>query len=157
MNRAFVSLYLIIVLSIVLLGLVLNKFWDEINPPVEIDPAVVDLIALIETSLKSSKTEDKNTYLKQATAGFKYQVKLLSLSNFSKTDIAEKIKQGGIISVNDEKIAKAKAASAAGPDQYLLAEKERLKNRALELDDRERKLRDEYKKRKSEENSQNLK
>jgi signal transduction histidine kinase len=102
MNRAFVSLYLIIVLSIVLLGLVLNKFWDEINPPVEIDPAIVDLIALIETSLKSSQHENKSTYLKQATAGLKYQIKLVSLSNFAKTDIAEKIKQGGVISVNDE-------------------------------------------------------
>lgn len=102
MNRAFVSLYLIIVLSIVLLGLVLNKFWDEVNPPLAVDPAVDDLIAVIEMSLKNNQNEDKSTYLKQATAGLKYQAKLLSVSNFSKTDIAEKIKQGGVINVNDE-------------------------------------------------------
>lgn len=102
MNRAFVSLYLIIVLSIVLLGLVLNKFWDEINPPVEVDPAVVDLITLIETSLKNSQLENKSARLEQVTKGLKYQAKLLSVSNFSKTDIAEKIKQGGVVSVNDE-------------------------------------------------------
>lgn len=102
MNRAFVSLYLIIVLSIVLLGLVLNKFWDEINPPVETDPVVIDLITLIEASLKNGQLENKNTHLEQVTTGLKYQAKLLSVSNFSKTDIAEKIKQGGVVNVNDE-------------------------------------------------------
>jgi two-component system, OmpR family, sensor kinase len=102
MNRAFVSLYLIIVLSIVLLGLVLNKFWDEINPPVEIDPVVIDLITLIEVSLKNGQLENKNTHLEQVTTGLKYQAKLLSVSNFSKTDIAEKIKQGDVVNVNDE-------------------------------------------------------
>ena len=102
MNRAFVSLYLIIVLSIVLLGLVLNKFWDEVNPPVEIDPAVIDLITLIETSLKNSQLENKAERLEQATKGLSYQAKLLSVSNFSKTDIAEKIKQGSVVSVNDD-------------------------------------------------------
>ena len=102
MNRAFVSLYLIIVLSIVLLGLVLNKFWDEVNPPMEIDPAVIDLIGLIETSLKNSQLENKAERLEQATKGLSYQAKLLSVSNFSKTDIAEKIKQGSVVSVNDD-------------------------------------------------------
>lgn len=101
MNRAFVSLYLIIVLSIVLLGLVLNKFWDEVNPPAEVDPAVVDLIVLIETSLKSNENSNKNLQLAQVTAGLKYQARLVSVVNFSTTDIAEKIKQGGVINVND--------------------------------------------------------
>ena len=101
MNRAFVSLYLIIVLSIVLLGLVLNKFWDEMNPPIEVDPAVVDLIALIETSLNASQNTGKDTQLKLVTSGLKYQAKLVSIENFSTTDIAEKIKRGGVVDAND--------------------------------------------------------
>ena len=101
MNRAFISLYLIIVLSIVLLGLVLNKFWDEMNPPIEVDPAVVDLFALIETSLKTSQNTEKNIQLKLVTKGLKYQVKLVSIENFSRTDIAGKIKQGGVIDADD--------------------------------------------------------
>ncbi len=101
MNRAFISLYLIIVLSIVLLGLVLNKFWDEMNPPIEVDPAVVDLFALIETSLKASQNTEKNIQLKLVTKGLKYQVKLVSIENFSRTDIAGKIKQGGVIDADD--------------------------------------------------------
>jgi signal transduction histidine kinase len=101
MNRAFVSLYLIIVLSIVLLGLVLNKFWDEMNPPIEVDPAVIDLITLIEASLTTSQNAEKYIQLKQVTKGLKYHAKLVSIENFSTTDIAEKIKQGGVVDAND--------------------------------------------------------
>jgi len=102
MNRAFVSLYLIIVLSILLLGLVLNKFWDEVNPPVAVDPAVTDLITLLETSLKNNSNLDKQSQLKEMTAQLKYNARLVALENFSKTQIAEKIKKGSIVSVNDE-------------------------------------------------------
>jgi two-component system OmpR family sensor kinase len=101
MNRAFVSLYLIIVLSIVLLGLVLNKFWDEMNPPQSVDVAVVDLFQLLETSLKNSENSHKNTHLKQLTTGFRYQAQLVSLADFSKTTIADKIKSGEVINAND--------------------------------------------------------
>ena len=101
MNRAFFSLYLIIVLSIVLLGVVLNKFWDELSPPQEIDPAVIDLITLIEVSLKNSQNEHKNVRLKQLTAELNYEVALVAVGDFSKTDIAQKIKQGGVIHVSD--------------------------------------------------------
>lgn len=105
MNRAFVSLYLIIVLSVVLLGLVLNKFWDEVNPPVEIEPAVVDLIALIEQSLANSADVDKPAILAKTTALLQYDVKLIPIASFSKTDIAEKIKQGETVSVNDASVS----------------------------------------------------
>jgi two-component system OmpR family sensor kinase len=102
MNRAFVSLYLIIVLSILLLGLVLNKFWDEVNPPVAIDPAVNDLVALLEQSLQNNSNPDRQTKLKEISTQLKYKARLVSIANFSSTEIAEKIKQGGIVSVNDE-------------------------------------------------------
>jgi len=101
MNRAFVSLYLIIVLSIVLLGLVLNKFWDEMNPPQEVDLAVVDLIQLLETSLKNSENANRSIDLKQLTAGLRYQAQLVSLEDFSKTNITEKIKSGAVINASD--------------------------------------------------------
>jgi two-component system OmpR family sensor kinase len=102
MNRAFVSLYLIIVLSILLLGLVLNKFWDELNPPVVIDPAVIDLITLIENSLAKNTDLDQQMQLNKIAAPLKYKATLVAISNFSTTEIAEKIKQGGVVSVNDE-------------------------------------------------------
>ena len=102
MNRAFVSLYLIIVLSIVLLGLVLNKFWDEVNPPLAVDPAITDLMSVIEMSLDSSQVTDKKNLLKKITNNSRYKTELVSILNFSKTDIAEKIKQGEVVSINDD-------------------------------------------------------
>jgi two-component system, OmpR family, sensor kinase len=103
MNRAFVSLYLIIVLSIVLLGLVLNKFWDQVSPPVDIEPAVIDLMSVLETSLKNTSIENRARQLEEATSNLKYKAKLIALTNFSATDIAEKIKRGDVVSVYDEK------------------------------------------------------
>lgn len=102
MNRAFVSLYLIIVLSILVLGLVLNKFWDEVNPPVAVDPAMVDLVSLIETALQESPTADRSVLLSKISAPLKYKAKLVSITNFSATEIASKIKTGDIVSVNSE-------------------------------------------------------
>src|SRR6187402_2259094 len=103
MNRAFVSLYLIIVLSIVLLGLVLNKFWDELNPPAAVDPSVVDLINVIEKSFQDQNQYfDKKEKLQSLTSELHYKVELLSILSFSKTDIAEKIKHREIVSVSDE-------------------------------------------------------
>jgi len=102
MNRAFVSLYLIIVLSIVLLGLVLNKFWDEVNPPLAVDPAVTDLMSIIEMSLDGSQDTDKKNLLQKITSNSRYKTELVSILNFSKTDIAEKIKQGDVVSINDD-------------------------------------------------------
>ncbi|RYZ99567.1 MAG: two-component sensor histidine kinase [Moraxellaceae bacterium] len=107
MNRAFVSLYLIIVLSILLLGLALNKFWDEINPPLAVDPAVIDLVTLIEKSLQKNigqnqLSQDKQEQLDIITAQFKYRAKLIAISNFSTTELAEKIKHGDLVSATDE-------------------------------------------------------
>ncbi|GGY84076.1 two-component sensor histidine kinase [Cellvibrio zantedeschiae] len=102
MNRAFVSLYLIIVLSILLLGLVLNKFWDDINPPQAVDTAVVDLFSLIEQSLEADSGKDKQALLHKAIAQLKYKVSLISVTDFSRTTMAEKIKRGEIVSATDE-------------------------------------------------------
>ncbi len=103
MNRAFVSLYLIIVLSIVLLGLVLNKFWDELNPLVAVDPAVADLITLIEQSLEHNQNTSKKELPLAFRTDLNYHVELVSISNFSKTDIANKIKEGNIVNVSDDR------------------------------------------------------
>lgn len=106
MNRAFVSLYLIIVLSILLLGVVLNKFWDEFNPPQAVDPAVVDLMALLEQSLASEQhqhpDQPKQTALNHLSAGQQFKADIVPLTSFSKTVLAENIARGEIVSASDE-------------------------------------------------------
>jgi signal transduction histidine kinase len=103
MSRAFVSLYLIIVLSIILLGLVLNKFWDELNPPDAVDSAVLDLINVIEKSIENNQNHEKTILLRSLTANLNYHVEIIPIVNFSNTNITAKIAQGSIVSVSDEK------------------------------------------------------
>jgi len=130
MNRAFVSLYLIIVLSILLLGIVLNKFWDEVNPPVAIDPAVSDLITLLEQSLQNNSNLNKQTKLKEAATQLKYKAKLVAMANFSSTEIAEKIKLGGVVSVNDEHTNYFYKRLANTDDVLVLSSPSELSNRS---------------------------
>lgn len=101
-NRAFASLYLIIVLAILLLGLVLNKFWDELNPPQTIDPAVVDLIAILEHSLQSNNNQDKQELLNNLSEKYGFNAAITQQANFSKTIYSEKLARGEIVSASDE-------------------------------------------------------
>lgn len=97
MNRAFISLYLILVLAIVLLGVVLNKFWEQVNPPVEIDPAAADLMLLIETQLPSLTGRDA-----QLPATSYYKINILDLQDFAASSTVRSLKSGGIVNASDD-------------------------------------------------------
>lgn len=97
MNRAFISLYLILVLAIVLLGTVLNKFWEEINPPVDIDPAAADLMLLIEPQLPALAVG--NIQLPPTSY---YQINIFDLQDFASSSIATSLKSGEIINASDD-------------------------------------------------------
>lgn len=104
MNRAFISLYLIVVLSIILLGLALNKFWEVIDPTSEKDAAIIDLIILIENSQKLNPNNnggDKlfNEWLSLAVNN---SITTMRLEDFSNTKILTKIKNGEIINASND-------------------------------------------------------
>lgn len=100
MNRAFVSLYLIIALSILLLGAMLNKFWDEINPPQAVDSTVVDLLNVLEQSLQT-QAKNKQAALENLSTKHHFKASLISLSDFSKTSLVEEIKRGDVVAASD--------------------------------------------------------
>jgi signal transduction histidine kinase len=100
MNRAFISLYMIIVLSIILLGVALNKFWDVMSPAVELDPAIEDLIQIIETNIAQSDSIDKEQKIRNLWGGLHYHVRLIELNDFAQTEILEKLKNGEIVNVS---------------------------------------------------------
>jgi len=97
MNRAFISLYLILVLAIVLLGSVLNKFWEEVNPPADIDPAAADLMLLVEAQLPASAAE--NIQLPPTSY---YQINIFDLQDFASSSTASSLTSGGIINASDD-------------------------------------------------------
>ncbi|MES2822242.1 MAG: ATP-binding protein [Pseudomonadota bacterium] len=61
MNRAFISLYAVIVLSVVIMGWGLNQFWENLAPEPVITPEIEALFYLIEDSLTSSKNDLGNS------------------------------------------------------------------------------------------------
>jgi two-component system, OmpR family, sensor kinase len=101
MNRAFISLYLIIVLSIVLLGLVLNKVWELVDPEYQVDPTTADLMSVIEAQF--TKSQDKKITISSLpkTLSMHSQVRLEKLEDFSDTKILDKIKSGAIVQARD--------------------------------------------------------
>lgn len=97
MNRAFISLYLILVLAIVLLGMVLNKFWEQVNPAVDIDPAAADIMQLIEAQLPRLAARD----IQLPATGY-YQIKVFDLQDFAASSAAVSLRSGHIINASDD-------------------------------------------------------
>jgi len=62
MNRAFISLYFFIVVSVVLIGWTLNQFWENLAPEQEATPEVVALFQLIEDDLLNPHTPAASDY-----------------------------------------------------------------------------------------------
>lgn len=99
MNRTFISLYLILVLAIVLFGSVLNKFWEQIDPPVVVDEAIVDLMAVIEAQVAGQEQTNKSLNF---PADLHYQIKILEVGDFASSNVAAGIKSGAIVNASDE-------------------------------------------------------
>lgn len=101
MNRAFISLYLIIVLSILLLGLALNKFWDQLNVVEEVDPAIVDILQLVEQAAFHDGSINQ-TVLDSIAQGLHHKLQLRELSDFAQTKMRENIQSGKIVTAETD-------------------------------------------------------
>jgi two-component system, OmpR family, sensor kinase len=97
MNRAFISLYLIIVLSIVLLGLALNKVWELLDPEYEVDATTADLIFIIESQFIHSQEKTIIISPELMRLPTRSQVQLVKLDDFSDTEMLDSIKSGAIV------------------------------------------------------------
>jgi two-component system, OmpR family, sensor kinase len=83
-NRAFISLYAVIVLSVVVMGWGLNQFWENLAPEPVITPEIKALFFLIEDELTTSGSKlnnpEKNSsaYLQQLSQTLSLDIQLLS-------------------------------------------------------------------------------
>ena len=103
MNRAFISFYLIIVLSIIILGLILNKVWEVIDPVPEQDLAIEDIITLIENNANYNVSNGNNKVaIELQQLSLNHLVHIMQLEDFSNTAILTSIKDGKIIITSDK-------------------------------------------------------
>lgn len=113
MNRAFISLYIFIVASVILIGLGLDKFWDKYADSQPISVEVRSIFALLEQQLaiveplpneqspqlQSLKNKATIEQIAQAAA---LNIQLLLLDDFANSTAAIQLANGEILGVADE-------------------------------------------------------
>lgn len=105
MNRAFLSLYFFIVISVVLIGWGLDKFWETLSPAGETSAEVNDLMALLDAQLKDLPPDQQAQRLVQMQNKLHHQVQLIALDDLANTSAGEKISAGEIVAVGSSETA----------------------------------------------------
>lgn len=95
MNRAFISLYLFIVASIILIGLGLNKFWDQFADNQSVNAEVRSIFLLLEQHLAVAGQQS----LQQLALTKSIDIQLLSLDDFANSPAAIQLASGEILGV----------------------------------------------------------
>ncbi|HEY7772241.1 MAG TPA: ATP-binding protein [Marinagarivorans sp.] len=95
MNRAFLSLYILIVFCVALFGWGLDKLWQHFSPPPPITAAQHDLFALVERAIIHAKSPTE-ARLETATlsASTQSHIELLSLDDFANSPLSEQLSSG---------------------------------------------------------------
>lgn len=94
MNRAFISLYFFIVLSVVVLGWGLNIFWENIEPETTATREVDDIFLLVDNSLAQQNPENIALWLEQLNARLHHRISLFHPEDFADTRFASEISEG---------------------------------------------------------------
>lgn len=99
MNRAFISLYFFIVISVVMIGWGLDKFWETLSPPSETPAEVVDLLALLDVQLKDLPPDQQAQWLTQIDAGLQHKLRIIALDDIATSSTGAQILAGEIVAV----------------------------------------------------------
>ncbi len=99
MNRAFISLYLFLVISVVVIGWGLNQLWDSLVPEQEIPSEIRTVFALLEQDTTNKIDHLSATLVNQNDV---LHIELLNLDDIAKSDAMTQLHQGKIVSINGE-------------------------------------------------------
>lgn len=102
MNRAFVSLYVLLVLSVVAVGWGTDKLWQMFNPVGEVEPFEHEFFAILEFELAAVPDEKIFEHVVELNQALDLHVDVYSLDEFAQTSIAEDIAGGGLVALFDE-------------------------------------------------------
>lgn len=102
MNRAFLSLYVVIVLSVVLLGWGADKLWQAYNPEPHVTPFEHRFFDLLETLPLWSQGESFETVNYHLSSVLSEGFELYDLEEFAQSSLLKPLSIGEIVSVYDE-------------------------------------------------------
>lgn len=100
MNRAFLSLYFFIVISVVLIGWGLDKFWETLSPQSETSAEVVDLMTLLEIRLNDLPVEQQAQWLARMQPNLQHRLQVIALDDIASTSAGDTILAGNIVAVS---------------------------------------------------------
>jgi signal transduction histidine kinase len=99
-NRAFISLYLFLVVSVVVIGWGLNQLWEGLAPKQDISAEIRTVFEMTENELLKKPNEFfPVTSDRQSGLG----IELLSLDDIAKSEAMKKLIQGEIVTASSEK------------------------------------------------------
>jgi two-component system, OmpR family, sensor kinase len=100
LNRAFISLYLFLVISIVVIGWGLNHLWDSLSPKQETSDEIKALIFIVEKELV--ETEQVSISIQEILTAHHLDVEILSLDDIAKSNAMQQLSKGDIVAVNTD-------------------------------------------------------
>jgi len=97
MNRAFVSLYLFIVLSVVFIGWGLNKFWESVEPDYAVSAEIEDLFLLLDQQLDTLPDGQQAIFINTLNRESRHRISLLAEEDIANTQFSELIDAGDVV------------------------------------------------------------
>lgn len=100
MNRAFLSLYFFIVISVVLIGWGLDKFWESLTPQNELSAEIIDFIYLAEYQLRVLSPEEQAKFLEKNQQHLQHKIQIISLDDLANSSVSALIFAGKLVPVS---------------------------------------------------------
>ena len=133
MNRAFISLYVIIVAAILIVGWGMDKLWQAYNPEPQTSSFESAFLFLLEERLSPLRGEQLSAEIDRLNQSVNLQLSLYSLDELAKSTLAEKIVQGDVVSMFDEDGARLLYKNIEGTDFVLAARQKEALSRQSNL------------------------
>lgn len=102
MNRAFLSLYAVIVLSVVLVGWGADKLWQYMNPEPNHTPFEASFFAFLSSELQNQTAEEASQTLQGLPIDSGLDVTVFTLEELAHSQLAARIKQGDVATLYNE-------------------------------------------------------
>ena len=99
MNRAFISLYVLLVLSIATIGWGLDKLWQSYGPEVAASAAKSDLVALLEEQLRGQQADEIQARVASLNQRLDADLEVFPLESLADSDAAQRIAAGELVQI----------------------------------------------------------
>ncbi len=102
MNRAFLSLYLIIVISVVAIGWGIDQLWQAYTPQSQVTPYENHFFSLVEDRIAGLDEAGWEPELNRVAQLLNIEVDLYTLDELAQSSLGEKIREGEVVTIFDE-------------------------------------------------------